>query len=272
MDNNKNDNFDLNNFFTNDEIFLLKNTLELSENEIYAYIVLTQNPYSTITELAKYADFPRTNMNRYIQRLLEKGLVTLNEIRQNKLFTVANPAKIQLLINEKEIELQNKKQQLRSVTEKLPSLMHSINCLKSYRRSKGKYRNGKKYAQDIYTQAFSSKELCSYVSLESSHTFFPENEEKYLTIQDTKPSKQVKEIIDKSKISVEKASEYSKAPNFDFIVSPVDMNLSSVDILIFDGRVAIVNLNKKISICVLSNTSYYKNCKAIFDLMWNVLI
>ena len=52
---------------------------------------------------------------------------------------------------------------------------------------------------------------------------------------------------------------------------PKYLKLSSEDILIYDGKVAIINVEDKISGVVLSNSAYYYNSKELFDFNWRTL-
>lgn len=51
------------------------------------------------------------------------------------------------------------------------------------------------------------------------------------------------------------------------------MKLTSNDILIYDGKVSIINIKDKNNIegVVLCNQDYYNNSKQLFDLLWRML-
>ena len=54
---------------------------------------------------------------------------------------------------------------------------------------------------------------------------------------------------------------------------PLDIKLTANDILIYDGKVAIINIGDKndISGVVLQNKDYYNNSIQLFDLLWRLL-
>ena len=54
---------------------------------------------------------------------------------------------------------------------------------------------------------------------------------------------------------------------------PHDIRLTANDILIYDGKVAIINIRDKNSITgvVLNNKDYYNNSVQLFDLLWRLL-
>lgn len=50
-----------------------------------------------------------------------------------------------------------------------------------------------------------------------------------------------------------------------------EMKLTAEDIIIFDGKVAIINVRDKITGVVIHNIDYYNNSKELFDYIWNTL-
>ncbi|MCA9387249.1 hypothetical protein KC669_04415, partial [Candidatus Dojkabacteria bacterium] len=134
-----------------------------------------------------------------------------------------------------------------------------------------KYYEGKDNAMLIYKEAFNADELRSYVNLEAVSEVFTDNAQLYQEAQKRKKSKLVREILDASDSSIAKGSEFAKDDNFDFKTSKTPMNLSSIDVLIYDGKVATINFKDSITGTVIANKDYYENSKAIFDMLWNML-
>ena len=52
---------------------------------------------------------------------------------------------------------------------------------------------------------------------------------------------------------------------------PKNLKLSSEDILIYDGKVAIINYTGKITSMVLHSRDYYSNSAELFDFIWEIL-
>ena len=52
---------------------------------------------------------------------------------------------------------------------------------------------------------------------------------------------------------------------------PPHIKLSTAEIIIYDGKVSIVNFSNKIVGTVLQNTDYYINTKGMFDFIWQLL-
>lgn len=53
---------------------------------------------------------------------------------------------------------------------------------------------------------------------------------------------------------------------------PKDLELSSEDILMYDGKVAIINYTGKITSMVLHSRDYYNNSTELFDYLWKILL
>jgi hypothetical protein len=49
------------------------------------------------------------------------------------------------------------------------------------------------------------------------------------------------------------------------------MKLTAQDILIYEGKVAIIHFKDKISGVLLNNTDLFHNFKLLFDFMWKML-
>jgi hypothetical protein len=127
------------------------------------------------------------------------------------------------------------------------------------------------YIQNIYKKAFQSNTLRSYVNLGLAHRTFPNNGEIYNDIQQYYSSTIVREIIDNSFISKNIASKFKRKTNFEFAIDSQILNLNSLDILIFDDTVAIIDLKDINKSKIIKNTNYYKNSVKIFDTFWKTL-
>ena len=63
----------------------------------------------------------------------------------------------------------------------------------------------------------------------------------------------------------------SQNERYFFKFLPHDIKLSSADILIYDGKVGIINVKNKITGVVFKNNEYFMNSKVLFDLIWKML-
>jgi len=256
------------------EIQKFMKSLGFSSIESKIYLSLLNLGPSTITKLSRRTQIPRTSVHRYIERLIEKGFVSQTYKANTRTVIAEDPKKLELIIREKEIELENKSENIDDLRKSLPKIINSIrnNIPNVDLKTKiaVKYYEDKNGIKSIYQEAFAAKELRSYVNLSAVHEVFKENASLYDQYQKQNKSLFVKEIIDNSPASIKIASQFSERKNFEYKISAIPINLSSIDILIYDGKVAMVNYKELLG-SVLMNWDYYENSKTIFDYIWHTL-
>ena len=98
--------------------------------------------------------------------------------------------------------------------------------------------------------------------------FFPENDKVFRAAQRKGTSILIREIIDNSAKSFQKASSYAEDYNFEFKQTTLPINLSSINILMFDDKVVMVNFREPIITSVLNNKDYYENSIVLFEFFW----
>mgnify|MGYP001597084432 CR=1 FL=1 len=81
----------------------------------------------------------------------------------------------------------------------------------------------------------------------------------------------MKELIYDSPFNMQDTHMLAKNKRYSFKFMPKNIQLSSQDILIYDGKVAIINYENTIDAVVLNNRYFYKNCKELFDFIWQLL-
>lgn len=124
----------------------------------------------------------------------------------------------------------------------------------------------------LYEEALSQRELLSYVDLTLIPKVFPDNVDLFAQSLEDNPELQVKEIVlDKEGVG-ERASVFSKYPNYEYkLVLPEEIEISAADILIFDGKVAVISVTETPSAVVIENLDYYKLSRSIFEYLWKIL-
>ncbi len=252
------------------KIFLKK--IGFSKLEIKIYIKLLEVGTCNVSELAKYTDVPRTNVHRYTDRLIKKGFITQTYRGKYKDLSPEDPKKLEKLINDEKSQLKRDLQRYHDLENQLPNVLNKMNTLipktKEKIRIGVKYYEGQKGAIYIYQEAFKSKELRSYVNLAQVHKAFPKNSELFLKKQKQNKSPKVKEIIDNSKESINIAQKFAQTTNFQFKIAQIPVSLNAIDILIFDGKVGMVNFAEPVVGSILKNQDYYINSIALFDFLW----
>src|SRR5260221_2854692 len=239
----------------------------ITDKEITVYLTLLKSGPNTIMNLARETGIKRSTTHNTVEELIKKGLVSQTNYGERRMVIAEDPDKLKFLMDQKRWDIQKLE---KSLPDAIKSIFESIPNAKENSTVNVKYYTGKDGAALIYKEAFNSPELRSYVNLAAVHKVFPENFESYLSFQ-KKTKAKVKEIIDGSDESLKIADEFAKASNFEFKKGKVGINLSAIDILMYDGHVALINYNDSIIGTVISNKDYYDNSAAIFDFIWNML-
>jgi sugar-specific transcriptional regulator TrmB len=240
----------------------------LTDKEVNAYLTLLKTGPNTIMNLARETGIKRSTTHNTVEELIKKGLVSQTNYGERRMVVAEDPKKLDFLMEQKKWEMKKLEDNLPDIVK---SIYDAVPKAKENAKVSTRFYEGKEGALLIYKEAFNSKELRSYVNLSAVYEVFPENSEIYLASQKKNPSLEVKEIVDNSKESIKIAENFTNSTNFKFKLSPGSMNLSAIDVLIYDDNVALINFKESIFCTVIDNKDYYENAKNIFDFVWNLI-
>lgn len=245
--------------------------LEFSELEAELYISLLKSGPTSVAELAEKTKINRTAAYSYINSLLKKGIIVKLSGVSNKI-SANSPGHLQYLVEQK-------LNTARILQQKLPSIINALNTTfpksEINHNSEIKYYKGKNGAKTIYKECLKAKELRSYYNASDIMNVFPENFQLFSDAFNHNPVIKMYELCENSpqaKREIELA--YGKEnKRYFWKLLPPDIKLTSNDILIYDGKVSIINIKDENSIegITLSNRDYYNNSKQLFDLLWRFL-
>ena len=134
-----------------------------------------------------------------------------------------------------------------------------------------KFYKGKNGVKNIYEDALKSNEIRAYVNLSELEETFPENFQLFDEALKLNPDIKMYEIVENSPLSRKRILDSEKYKNFSYKIMPKNMKLTAQDILIYDGKVCVINLKDEIHGVILQNTDFYNNSKVLFDFNWNVI-
>ncbi|MBN1916195.1 hypothetical protein JW796_04405 [Candidatus Dojkabacteria bacterium] len=255
------------------EITSFLEKLRFSHNEIRLYLKLIEIGSSNITDLSRYLKTPRTSIHRYSEKLIQKGFVSQALKGKQRELIPEKPERLRKILDDEQLDLEINLKKIQELQNGLPGIIKTINTsipsAKENARIDVKYYEGKNGAKYIYQQAFRAKELRSYVNLSEAHRVFPGNTELYTRIQRENRNPHVREIIDNSKTSIKKAIAFSHTTNFEFKISPIHLSMETIDILIFDNKVAMVNFKDPVVGSILTNKDNYETTASLFDFVWD---
>jgi HTH-type transcriptional regulator, sugar sensing transcriptional regulator len=242
--------------------------LELSELEAKLYLTLLQTGPISVRDLAEDIKVKRTTAYLYIDQLVDKGLVVKLVKGSKKLISAEDPKNLQSLVDEKV-------KHAKEVEGLLPDIIKTISS-KIPQTSEGteaeiKYYKGKNGVKKIYEEVLKANEVRSYVNIEEIAEVFPENFDLFDNALKVNPDMIMYEVVENSPQAKKRFENTKKRERYYYKFLPEDMKLSAQDILVYDGKVAIISLKDNTHGIVLSNLDLYNNLKILFDFIWKIL-
>lgn len=240
----------------------------LTDKEITVYTTLLKTGPNTIMNLARETSIKRSTTHNTVEELIKKGLVSQTNYGERRMVIAEDPDKLKFL-------MEQKKWDINKLEKNLPEIIGNINLIvPSTKTSSGaevKYYTGEKGVQLIYNEALKSKELRSYANIKKIFEVFPDNSEIFTEAHSKNKELNLWEIVEDSDIAREYSSHFSEKDRYNYKISPVSLTAGALDILIYNGMVAIISLKEGITGVVISNEDYYNNTKAVFDFVWKAL-
>ncbi len=242
--------------------------LGLSDIEAQLYKGLLEAGSTTIMDLANHVNMKRITVHFNIENLIEKGLVIQTRQGARRYIMAEPPEKLNTIIEEK-------LNQMSKLQQELPSVIHTINQTVPRnavtKQSELLYYEGKNAVKNIYNDVLQAKELRAYVTSKLDE-IFPENVELFQKTHNKRKDMKIWEITDESPIHNEYINKMAKGR---YHYKIIDRKLEITDYLIYDGKVAIIDIddiNKaNITGVVIANSNFYNSSKTLFDFIWQVL-
>lgn len=241
----------------------------LSDNELALYIALFKNGASTILDLSKDTGINRATTHVNIESLTRKKLVA--QVRKGqgsrRSITPEPPEKLHALLKQQKAKIEAAEQQL-------PEMISELASLKSPRqKSEGmdiRYYQGKNEVRFIYDEILKAKEIRAYINCDQIFEVFPGNMKKFLDEHAKRKDMSIWEIMDDCRIAKEYIS-HMPSERYYYRLASKRLNLASMDYLLFDGKVAIIDVSAGINGVVIENKIFYENSKAIYEFVWGCL-
>lgn len=245
----------------------LISSFNLSEGEAKVYLKLVELQNSTVLGLSKATGLNRITVHGYVDSLIEKGLVSQTRCGARRSLVAESPSHFEHL-------LENMKKDVDKIEKDLPVIVHGIEDLvpvsKKSSQVEIKYYEGKKGVDIIYKEALKANEFRSYVNVKELSSRFPQNIELFLRAHRNNKKRRVWEIMEDSKEAKEYFKKMPKSRYYAKFI-PKDFELGVIDYMVFDNKVAMVNPEERISGLLIFDENYYKNAKAIFKFVWQMM-
>jgi sugar-specific transcriptional regulator TrmB len=244
--------------------------LDLSDMEAKLYLALLDSGPISVRDLAEITEIKRTTAYFHIDLLVEKGLVIRVVNGAKKQVSPVSPQDALQFLVEKKLESAKVAQQ------KLPAILTamttSLSQFKNVGEAEIQYYVGLNNIRKIYAEALDSGELRSYVRLEEGESILSDNSSFFNEAFKRNKDLKVREIFYNTPATKEPSlKDVSEKNNYSYKFMPKELNFTSGDTLIYNGKVAIINYKGKASSVVLHSDDYYGNSKELFDFIWKIL-
>lgn len=242
--------------------------LGLTEIEALVYQGLLETGPTTVMDLAEHAGIKRITAHFNIENLIKKGLVTQSVQGSRRQILAELPNKLEYLIEQQLDKAKN-------ISNKFPDFLKTVETMYPKLHTKKevaiKYYEGKQAVMHIYEEALKAKEFRAYVTNKELLKVFPINHDLFVNTFKKRKEMQIWEIMDDSPEARLYINKMQQENRFHYKFIPKDVNLSIIDYMIFDGKVAIVNFERKVTGILISNERYYNNAKALYGFVWQML-
>lgn len=240
----------------------------LTDKEITVYTTLLKTGPNTIMNLARETGIKRSTTHNTVEELIKKGLVSQTNYGERRMVIAEDPDKLKFLMEQKKWDINKLEKNLPEVITTISSIVPSS---RETNTSEVKYFTGDKGIQLIYNEALKARELRSYANIKKIFEVFPDNSDIFIQSHKNNKDLNLWEIVEDSEIAKNYAEKFIAKDRYHYKVSPVSLTAGALDILIFEGKVAIISVKEGITGMVISDEDYFNNTKAVFDFVWDAL-
>lgn len=241
--------------------------LGLSKLEAQIYLKLLEHGRMSVTDLAKELSMNRVTLHFNLERIIEMGLVTHVKQGRSKELTAALPDILKEYIDTKQEQIKELVTQYQTTLPLLKNLIPSQ--YPSTSTFDIKYFHGIQGIRSIYKDAYESTEICSFVNIKRLLEMFPETPDQFSQLIEQKKIT-MREIVDCSADTIRYVQSLNNA-NYSFKCMKNEWNEKLYDQLLYNGKIAIITLDKEFNGIIISSHVMYQNSKIIFDTLWNLL-
>ena len=238
--------------------------LGLSENEAKVYMAMLELGPATMLEIAAKAGVNRPTAYVQVESLKKMGLVSTQIKGKKQLFLAESPDQLEFIIEKKENEIEQKKDELKKILPELVSIFNLSNDKPQVRFFEGK--EGLIKMQDEFLKT-KNKEVVSF-STDSILKIFPDHPQKYSPRRVAKGIRtrliytgSQGPILNKKDDKMLREAKYIAPDKFPF----------KSDIAIYDDNISISALEGKTVGIIITHKEIANSFRAIFELIWDLI-
>lgn len=251
-----------------DEILDFLEEFGLSEREVILYLALLKTGPNTIMNLSRETGIKRSTTHNNVEELIKKGLVSQTNYGERRMVIAEEPDKLKFLLDQKKYKVKKMDENLGNVVKQIRNLVPKSDI---NNRVEVKYIEGNSGIESIYKEALSSSIVRSYANLEKIFSVMPDNSQIFIDAHKSNSALKLLEIVEDSDASRKYAEKFQEKDRYEYRFAPKFIVENALDILLYDLKVVIINVESKVVATVIENKDYYLNTVAIFDYVWSTL-
>lgn len=244
--------------------------LNFSDKEIDVYLAALKMGKGLISQLAKKAGVKRPTAYVILEKLKEKGLVSLSEKKNKQIFVAENPDKLLKMTERQKEELQEKEEEIKKSLPGLKSLVKKNTGLPLFR-----YYEGKEGVWNILDDLTESGISEAWIILPGKifsvfgATRFTNN----VVLKRRQKGIKIYAIMDKRPESLKLYDEWKEKKDTyfrEYKLMPEDIELNNV-VYLYANKLALIFLKEEPSGLIIESEDLFKVFKFMFDSLWKNL-
>lgn len=248
--------------------------LGLSETESQLYLDLLEIGPCSIADLTRKSGIPRTTVRENIDRLAQKGLMSQTFEGARKKLVAEEPNKVKLLIMDRKLDLENRKDELdkmeknfgdfvSSLRDRIPNMVESNAAEVTVR-----YFKGKEEVFNFYKETLEASDVRSFVHLDKFYQVYPDAGNIFDEALENNKEREVWDIA----VDTGFARDVNQPERYHKKYMPKGPLNSGFDIIIFDNSLAIISLEESnLNATVVTSINLAQALREIHSLLWKLL-
>lgn len=239
--------------------------LNFSEKEIDIYLAALALQTSSISELAKKAGIKRPTAYVILEKLEEKGLVSLSEKKNKQIFIVQSPDKLLKLIEQQKEELSEKEEAIKKTLPQFKALTKEDTSIPLF-----KYYEGKESVWNIFDDLIESKQDASVIAAGEIYDILGVKRFTKTVVQKRlQLGTEARIIADQHPENIKGwREEKTIIRNYRFL--PKDIRLDA-SVYLYANKIALIFLKGDLSGMIIENEKLFLVFKFMFDSLWREL-
>ncbi len=244
--------------------------LNFSEKEIDVYLAALKLGSAPISQLAKSSGVKRPNAYFILEKMKEKGLISLAKKKNKQIFVAEKPDKLLKLLEDQKDKLSEQQEEIKNILPKFEKLAKKGAAIPLF-----KYFEGEKGVWNIFDDLTESGVTDAWIIVPGKvFEIFGKNRfMKNVVLKRRQQGIKMHVIIDRHPEMIRLYNDWLEKKSTELLeyhLLPETMNLNTV-VYLYADKVAMIFLRDEISGLMIQSEELFKVFKFMFDSLWKEL-